>query len=295
MKKLTALLIMIFLTGISFAFADKSRFYKNDKLLDVMYILPEDGLRVRSKPELKSKKLLTLPYRLPVKIVAVGKEATIDGITSNWVEIYIPREYSFGWVFGGYLAKEQPEFIPPRGKNEFKNFLKSCLFAQNNGSKYLYFKEKDGKPFFNFHHAFPGTCLINDAEVTILDDRSFKIDKNNLSYTVTVSDITATDCVFSTIEFYNSNYELEKIEQLKVCYEVGGPVMGDYPIFDMENALDYVTWFSNIEAFGLPCVYLKNGKNKEDMDEYGEQFMEQYHAYWDPIVEEHQKMADEMN
>ncbi len=41
MKKLTALLIMIFLTGISFAFADKSRFYKNDKLLDVMYILPD--------------------------------------------------------------------------------------------------------------------------------------------------------------------------------------------------------------------------------------------------------------
>lgn len=305
MEKVIAIFTLLFALGVS-AFADKSRFYENGKLLDVMYIQSEDGLRVRKNPDLKSEKRITLPYRLPVKIVAIGKEATIDGINSNWVEIFIPRTFKidtqFGWVFGGYLSKEQPVYIPPKGRKAFKDFLQSCLFEQIDGAKYIYFSEKDGKLLFNLNSGFPGTSLIIDADVTILDDRSFKIEsKNNsyvtwadLSYIITISDFTATNCVFSAVEFYGSDMQLHKIEPLKMRYEVGEAVMGDFHVFDMKNALDYVSWDSNIRKYGLPCVDLDNETTKHYMELYAESFMKQYRDYWDPIVEEHQKLADAM-
>ena len=46
---------------------------------------------------------------IQVKVVAIGKEDTIDGITAPWVEILIPRyewkgeKAEYGWVFGGYV------------------------------------------------------------------------------------------------------------------------------------------------------------------------------------------------
>lgn len=109
MKKLILIFTLFFIAGVSLVFADKSRFYENGKVLDTMYVDSSEGLRVRDKPSLKSNRLCRLPHRLPVKIVAIGKEDTIDGITAPWVEILIPRyewkgeKSEYGWVFGGYI------------------------------------------------------------------------------------------------------------------------------------------------------------------------------------------------
>ena len=108
MKKLILIFTLIFVAGIS-AFADKSRFYENGNVLDTMYVDSPEGLRVRDKPSLKSNRICGLTHRLPVKIVAIGKEDTIDGITAPWVEILIPcyewkgENPEYGWIFGGYL------------------------------------------------------------------------------------------------------------------------------------------------------------------------------------------------
>ena len=116
----------------SVAFADKSRFYEGGKVIDTMYVDSEDGLRARDLPSLKSARLCALPHRLPVKVVAVGREETIDGITAPWVEILLPRyewkgeEAEFGWVFGGYLSGEQPDFTkPPKTAKELQDYLSS--------------------------------------------------------------------------------------------------------------------------------------------------------------------------
>ena len=70
-----SLLIFLLLSfAIISVFADKSRFFYNGKVIDTMFINSEDGLRVRDKPSLNSKRLCALPYRFPVKVVAIGKE-----------------------------------------------------------------------------------------------------------------------------------------------------------------------------------------------------------------------------
>ncbi len=112
MKKLICILFS-FTVLIASLFADKSCFYENGKVIDTMYVDSEDGLKVRDYPSLKSNRLCGLPNRIQVKVIAIGKEETIDGITAPWVEILIPRyewkgdEAEFGWVFGGYLCNSR--------------------------------------------------------------------------------------------------------------------------------------------------------------------------------------------
>ena len=67
--------------------------------------------------------ILMLSLLLPLRLM--------HDITAPWIEILIPsyewknKEPQYGWVFGGYLSKEQPEFIKPRTKDEFIQFLES--------------------------------------------------------------------------------------------------------------------------------------------------------------------------
>ena len=129
MKKLFTF-FAFFLLIISFSFSEKERFYREGKVIDIMYVDSEDGLKVRDAPSLKSNRICGLPHRLPVKIVAIGKEETIDGFTDPWVEILLPRyewkttEPEYGWVFGGYIQNNQPEFTVPQTAQQLEDYLK---------------------------------------------------------------------------------------------------------------------------------------------------------------------------
>ena len=122
MKKVICILFS-FLILLTSVFADKSRFYENGKAIDTLYVDSEDGLKVRDCPSLKSNRLCAVPHRLPVKVVAIGKEEAIDGITAPWVEILLPRyewksdNPEYGWVFGGYLNNDaaNAEIFDERG------------------------------------------------------------------------------------------------------------------------------------------------------------------------------------
>lgn len=115
MRKIFCILFTFTVLALS-VFADKSRFYKDGKVIDTMYVDSVDGLRVRDKPSLKSNRLCALTHRLPLKVVAIGQEETIDGITAPWVEILIPRyewkdeKAEYGWAFGAYLSEKQPKY-----------------------------------------------------------------------------------------------------------------------------------------------------------------------------------------
>ncbi|MBO4385482.1 MAG: SH3 domain-containing protein [Treponema sp.] len=95
-----------------------------------MYVNSSDGLKVRDYPSLKSNRIYGLAYGLPVKVIAIGKEETVDGITAPWVEILLPRcewdadSPKFGWVFGGYLEKEE---VKQSFKTDTKDAINSFL------------------------------------------------------------------------------------------------------------------------------------------------------------------------
>lgn len=88
-------------------------FYQDKHLRFRMNVDSPEGLRVRTRGDLKAEKICTIPYQFPVTIIALGEMATIDGIESAWVEILLPRfawkgdSPEFGWVFGGYLKNEE--------------------------------------------------------------------------------------------------------------------------------------------------------------------------------------------
>lgn len=74
------------------------------------------NLRLREKEGTTGTHLFTLPNNTPVKILAQGKEETIDGITANWVQIVVStdtlsihgeeiKDGTVGWCFEGYLRE----------------------------------------------------------------------------------------------------------------------------------------------------------------------------------------------
>ena len=73
-----------------------------------------DNLRLRSSGSTAGKPVVTIGKGTQVKVIAVGAEQTIDGITSNWVQVEVlagakDRDGkpiaagTRGWCFGGYL------------------------------------------------------------------------------------------------------------------------------------------------------------------------------------------------
>ena len=73
-----------------------------------------DNLRLRSSGSTAGKPVVTIGKGTQVKVLGIGAEQTIDGITSNWVQVEVQSGAkdrdgnpiaagTTGWVFGGYL------------------------------------------------------------------------------------------------------------------------------------------------------------------------------------------------
>ena len=75
-----------------------------------------DNLRLRSSGSTAGKPVVTIGKGPQVKVLGIGAEQTIDGITSNWVQVEVQAGAkdrdgkaiaagTTGWCFGGYLAE----------------------------------------------------------------------------------------------------------------------------------------------------------------------------------------------
>ena len=73
-----------------------------------------DNLRLRSSGSTAGKPVVTIGKGTQVKVLGIGAEQTIDGITSNWVQVEVQAGAkdrdgkaiaagTTGWCFGGYL------------------------------------------------------------------------------------------------------------------------------------------------------------------------------------------------
>ena len=73
----------------------------------------KENLRLREKEGTSGAVITAMPAGTRVKILLLGKEETIDGITNNWVEVRVEWNSkdlngrsiygTTGWCFGGYL------------------------------------------------------------------------------------------------------------------------------------------------------------------------------------------------
>ena len=76
----------------------------------------KENLKLRSGEATTTSVLAILSAGTKVKILTLGKQATIDGITGNWVQVGVQAGAkdrngkpiaagTVGWCFGGYLVE----------------------------------------------------------------------------------------------------------------------------------------------------------------------------------------------
>ena len=293
--------------------ASASRFYEDGRVRDTMYIDSPEGLRVRGEPSLSAEKRCAVPHRLPVKVVALGAEATIDGITAPWVEILIPRyewqgeEAEYGWVFGGYLSEEQPKFIEPQNAEELADYLSTFM------SWAFYDKYGDYIGFMHFYrdgtfseiHPEPGDPGYKDSSYSdgskwygtweSLDSRTFCVsaEKQNTDESLTrLTRIVALEKIgdvwWSEANEGDSDATLfsgEKVEGYAYHEE---ETVWNGSILQTKGAYLRAYWgtlhldYSKNPQESLIMEYIKAGIKMYD---------EKYHDYWNPIMAEHQRRA----
>lgn len=87
---------------------------EDDILLKNQITSAKENLKLRSGEATSSTVLTVLSAGTKVKILTLGKQATIDGITGNWVQVEVLADAkdrdgkpidtgTVGWCFGGYL------------------------------------------------------------------------------------------------------------------------------------------------------------------------------------------------
>ena len=309
MKKLITIFTLIF-SFAGTAFADKSRFYENGKVLDTMYVDSPEGLRVRDKPSLKSNRLCGLPHRLcglphrlPVKVVAIGKETTIDGITAPWVEILLPRyewkgsEAEFGWVFGGYLAGEQPDFTkPPKTAKELQDYLSSIdawdEYENNENHYYIFSFGKDG----SFWHGKDGSGIGEGGTWKAISKDTVQF---HTSFVMEYGEDSSWELTF--VFEKDGSFHYDTSDGANYCYPARRASEWTYYASNcMGNLMDWYIWYYE--------VYLKELEGWQEREKArhireliqsgvsakGTGYEWRYHDYWNPIMAEHQKKADEM-
>ena len=266
LKKLkkNILLAFVLLFAITAAFADKSRFYQDGKVIDTMYVDSVEGLRVRDKPALKSNRLCGLVHRLPVKVVAIGKEETIDGITAPWFEILIPRyewkgsEPKYGWVFGGYLSKQKGEFKRPRTKEELKNYLTS-FWTWKQVDEYDW---KDILNQLNDKYYFGITCFSQNNYYAFIQDKT----SINGKYEVLSSDTVLLELRQHEWESYSDDSEYDSVLRtysVKIKILDISENMFSYEILDNETLLP-----SGIKRICTGWAFIGNDINMDSVSLY---------------------------
>ena len=316
MKKVICILFsfVILLTSV---FADKSRFYEAGKVINTMYVNSKEGLRVRDKPSLKANRICGLNHRMPIKIISIGKEETIDNITAPWVEILVPRYQwknkevpEYGWVFGGYLVKDQPEFSTENWKySDLKRFLTSkswIILVLYDSYARLKFYENDYAEFncgdrkwsFNYKALSGNEIRISNISDPHLEAGyshwpSSRRDIYDGIYELKINELFVT-CGECALNLTYMNHISKELFHEKELYETN-----DYDWIN-DGFGDFRKEFKNYFEFYLYHEKLY-GEIKEDYVNnfiisglYPDipEYQQKYDDYWNPIMEGHQKEAD---
>lgn len=303
MKKLIA--IFVLMGCFVAAFADKTRFYEGGKVIDTMYVDSVDGLKARDYPSLKSNRLCGLTHRLPVKIVAIGEETTIDGITAPWVEILLPRyewkgDYpEYGWVFGGYLSTKAPSsFKPPRTAKELYEYLSSIdawdEYKDNEKEEHYYIFSfgKEGR----FWHGKDGSGIGEGGEWKAISKDTVQF---HTSFVMEYEEDNSWELTF--VFEKDGSFHYDTWDGANYCYPAYRSNNWTYYASNcVGNQIDWKIWYYEVYFNKLSDWQEREYANSiKDLIEAGvsakgTKHEQQYHDYWNPIMAEHQKKADAM-
>lgn len=296
MKKLFLFLIIL-CSVFSSAFADKKRFYENKKVINTMYINSPQGLRIRDKPDFRSNRICSVNYRFPVKIVAIGKEVTVDGITDPWVEVLLPRYQwkskstpEYGWIFGGYLSKEKPAFTAPETTSQTIDFLQFYNWKLEENS-YIAF-ERNGY----YKEGLWGTGFGQEGTWSMPDKSTINIKMRVYGYGDDDSYVDIENKYdFKIIDEYTILFGEHKLISSfcfrDVCFDESSIYSFDINGNNFIQALEKL-YSDNPESFEVTRNSTKEYFMEaiiSGIDASGTEYFAEYEKYWSPIMKNHQK------
>ena len=285
--KRTFLFILAAIT-MACAFADSTAFFRNGRLVHTMYVRSLEGLRARDFPGLGGNRLCGLPNGLPVKIVALGEEAEIDGIKAPWVKILLPRyewksdEPRYGWVFGGYLSRREPE-RDLANEADFIGFLASKIWKKTGGSTVMEFT-REGK-YYRYRLAAGGgesgdfTVVSKD----LIKARSRFYDEGGPSgwYTVSMKiEVVSDDEIRIDGETYRSYIDAMGKDIADRAYYLYGNYQGKSLYDFIFEWNPYNHQYTDEERNEIAFKLIQYG-----VDPKGSAYARQYEDYWRPIME----------
>ena len=314
----TILFALVLLNAFYAFSADKMRFYLCGKL-NGQYVDSEDGLNVRDEPSLSGKKIAKLLHNDYVIPVEIGEKTTIDGTEDFWVKILLYPEHrkdkkkdEYGWVFGGYLVKEQPRFDCSNwGSADVKRYLMSkewkmvawyddwatVNFYENGTAKIK------GSKTWTFNYQILSGKRIKISNISNTQIRSYTVQNPpkseiyNQIYTLEFSDNLTVDTkeTSALTLFYHFPADYPELFTRRELYETDDFEWhrgNSYDDKQFKNYFEFYVYekkrFSEIKDSDIQN-FIKCGLSPE-----GTGYETQYRDYWNPIIEAHQRFADEM-
>ncbi len=285
-KSFMAILVLLALLPL---YAGTNKYFKNQKLVNTMYVDSLEGLRVRNEPSLSAKRVCGLPNALPVKIIEVGKETKIDGIKDNWVKILLPayewkgENPEYGWVFGGYLSEEKVKY-DLNSPADVKNLLASKIWREE-GSSFIKEFRQDG--IFAFCKLAAGggdTGEYSIKNVNQLTIRGKFYDEYGVSdeYTVTYKLKIISENRIQIDGKYYEPYIDAMSYRLDEDANIRNFVYGDYSGKSIYEAIflenPYSHTYTEEEKAKVAGILIKYG-----VDAKGTPYEKQYDEYWSAI------------
>lgn len=295
MKKSIVLITLLF--SVFLLFGNDKRFYdENGVILNSLYVDSPEGLRIRKEASLSSEKIGVLFDRQVVKVISIGKEITIDGITSNWVKILLPVESfnnnkrTYGWVFGGYLSNESKPFSTENWTDaDLQRYL--SRFAWSVGYRQYYYFAPDGKFTSGVYESETGsdgtyTTSVKDMTITVNTDSWDEESEGKLN-----------NCVYKIISITEDSFTF-KIENSKHEQEMYPAFVSYYfwPQFNLNKIqIDSFTQTAiNYLFFDFSSERIKKLSEEEDFNEnfynnmmklgividWKENYLSTYNTYW---------------
>ncbi|MBR4789507.1 MAG: SH3 domain-containing protein [Treponema sp.] len=266
--------------------AKSNKYYKNEKLINTMYVNSLEGLKVRDTPTLSGKRICGLVNALPVKVVEIGNETEIDGIKDNWVKILIPayewksENPEYGWVFGGYLSEQK---IPYNLNSiiDINNLLMSKIWKEENGP---YVRTFDHDGIFAIYRLAAGggetgNYYLKDQNTLVLKGKFYDEYGASEEYTVSLKlkiinenriQIDGKDC----IPFITLDSDL---------FDLRDDIYGDYcgksiyEVIFLNNQYNHI--YTEEEKNQIADKLIKFG-----LDASGTKYEKAYDVYWSSII-----------
>ena len=290
MKK--SILLILSLLLIFPLSAKSNKYYKNEKLINTMYVNSLEGLKVRDTPALSGKRICGLVNALPVKIIEIGNETEIDGIKDNWVKILIPayewksENPEYGWVFGGYLSEQKIKYNL-NSTIDIKNLLMSKSWIDEKYSALLKTFCKDGTFAFSKLAAGGGDTgefSIKDINTLIIKGKFYDEYGISKEYTNSFSIKIINE---NRIQI-NGEYYIPYIDALSYPLEIGNHQIIDfiYGDYDGKSIYDFIFLTNpyNHEYTEKEKTEIANKLIKYGVDASGTKYENAYDVYWSSII-----------